>query len=198
MSDIDLGLAVAKQLEELRKAGGYPSEEALNRLATLIAGGFKARKDEMAILRISPDGKVISFFFPIKLSKVGLIPVSTVHSLAAKDIRERRGEFVNNFLVYKHPSVFEAIDLSPEEKAAPIQKIVSAPMVVEGKVTGVIEISRKGRPGERVGPDFTSKDVTELLAVGAVLGKYLATIPATPPTAAKPAQAGQGVQAPRK
>jgi hypothetical protein len=97
---------------------------------------------------------------------------------------------VNNFAAYKHPTVFESVDLSEQEKAAPIQKIVSAPMIADGKVVGVIQISRKAKPGDPVGPDFTPKDMSELMAVGVILGKYVATLPATAPTPAKtqPAQ----------
>lgn len=186
MADIDLSLTVARNVEEMRKAGGWPSEEALNRLAAQVAMGFKAKKDEVAILRVLPDGKMISFLFPIKLSKVGAIPLTTAHSLAAKNIRDKRGEIVNNFSVYKHPTVFESVDLSEQEKASPIQKIVSAPMIVEGKVVGVLQVSRKAKPGDPVGPDFTPKDMTELTAVGAILGKYLATLPAVAPAPARP------------
>ena len=186
MAEVDLSLTVVKNVEEMRKAGGWPSDEALNRLAAQIALGFKAKKEEVAILRVSTDGKIISFLFPIKLAKVGAIPLTTAHSLAAKNIREKRGEIVNNFSTYKHPTVFESVDLSEQERAAPIQKIVSAPMIVEGKIVGVIQVSRKAKPGDPVGDDFAPKDMTELTAVGAILGKYLATLPATPPAPPKP------------
>jgi len=120
----------------------------------------------------------LSFIFPIKLSYIGAIPITTTHSLAAKTIREKRGEFVNNFANYKHPTVFEAVDLSDDEKAVPIQKIMSSPMIVDGKVVGVIQISRKARPGEPVGPDFTHADLAQLASVGSVLGKYISELPA--------------------
>ena len=188
MADIDLSLAVAKLVDEIRKAGGPPTEEALNRLATQIAKGFNAHKDEVAILRLSPNVMILNFVFPIKLSKVGSIPLTLTQSLAAKTIRDKRGEIVNTFSGYKHPTVFESIDLSEQERAAPIQKIVSVPMVTEGNVEGVIQISRKAKPGEPIGPDFTPKDLAELTMVGSILAKYLATqppIPPTPPKAAK-------------
>src|SRR5579863_6941389 len=181
MADMDLSLTVARNVEEMRKAGGYPSDEALTRLAAQITPAFKAKKDEVAILRVSSDGRMLSFVFPVKLARVGAIPLTTSHSLAAKTIRDKRGELVNNFSVYKHPTVFEAVDLSAEEKAAPIQKIVSAPMIVDGKVVGAIQISRKGKPGDTVGPDFTSRDLAELSTVGSILGKYFVTLPDSPP-----------------
>lgn len=188
MGDIDLSLSVAKQVEEMRKTRGYPSDEALAQLAAQIAQPFKVKKDEVAVLRLSSDGRMLSFVFPLKLSRIGAIPLTTSHSLAAKTIKDKRGEVVNNFSVYKHPTVFEAVDLSAEDKAAPIQKIVSAPMIVEGKVVGVIQVSRKGKLGDTLGADFTPRDLAELTAVGTILGKYLATV--TPPAApaSKPAQ----------
>ena len=186
MADVDLSLTVAKHVEEMRKAGGQPSEEALNRLAAQISLAFAAKKDEVAILRVSLDAKMLRFIFPIKLTKIGTIPLTTAHSLAAKNIRDKRGEIVNNFSVYKHPTVFEAVDLSEQEKAAPIQKIMSTAMIADGAVVGVIQISRKGRGGDPIGPDFTQRDLAELTAVGAILGKYLASLPFAVPPAAKP------------
>ena len=178
MAEIDLVLVVAKLVDEMRKAGAPPSDKDLNRLAAQISNGFKAKKEEVAILRLSADAKMLSFLFPIKLSVIGAIPLTTTHSLAAKTIREKRGEIVNNFPNYKHPTVFEAVDLSDQEKAVPIQKIMSSPMVIEGKVVGVIQISRKARPGEPVGPDFTQADMAQLATVGSILGKYLSELPA--------------------
>ncbi len=181
MADMDLSLSVAKLVEEMKKAGNPPSEAALTQLAITIANAFKAKKEEVAILRVASDGRMLGFVFPIKLAKIGAIPLTTAHSLAAKNIRDKRGEIVNNFSVYRHPTVFEAVDLSAEEKAAPIQKIVSAPMIADGKVAGVIQISRKGRGTDPLGPDFTPHDLAELNAVGTILGRYLATLPAMVP-----------------
>ncbi len=181
MADADLSLTIAKLVDQLRKAGGAPTDAGLNELATSLAQPFKAKHDEVAILRLSPDGRTLSFLFPLKLSKIGSIPLTASHSLAAKTIRDKRGEIVNNFSVYKHPTVFEAIDLSAEEKAAPIQKILSAPMIVNGKVVGAIQISRKGKPGEAVGPDFTAQNLAELTTVGTILGQFVAELPPPPP-----------------
>jgi hypothetical protein len=179
MADMDLVLIVAKLVDEMRKAGGVPSDQDLNRLAAQISNGFKAKKEEVAILRLTPDARMLTFLFPIKLAVVGNIPLTTTHSLAAKSVRDKRGEIVNNFPTYKHPTVFEAVDLSDQEKAVPIQKIMSSPMIVEGKIVGVIQISRKARPGEPVGPDFTQADMAQLSTVGSILGKYLSELPAT-------------------
>lgn len=186
MADADITLSVAKLVEELSKAGGPLSGESLAVLAGQIASGFKVRKHEVAILRVSPSGQTLSFLFPTKLAKVGVIPLTTTVSLATKTIRERRGEIVNNFPAYKHPTVFEAVDLSEDEKATPIQKIMSAPMIVEDKVVGVIQVSRKSKPGDPVGPDFTPRDVADLVSLGTILGKFLAAFSPSPTSPAHP------------
>jgi GAF domain-containing protein len=186
MAEMDLVLAVGKLLDEMRMVGTPPSEQDLSHLAAQVSNGFKAKREEVAILRISADAKMLSFLFPIRLSVIGAIPLTTAHSLATTTIRNKRGEIVNNFPAYKHPTVFEAVDLSEEEKAVPIQKIMSSPMIVEGKVVGVIQISRKARPGEPVGPDFTPADLAQLGAVGSVLGKYLSELPAPSMVRTKP------------
>lgn len=189
MPDMELSLTVAKHVEEMRKAGGFPSGEALTKLADQIAAAFGAKKDEVAVLRLSPDGLMLSFLYPVKLQPIGQIPLTTVHSLATKSIRDKRGDIVNNFSVYRHPTVFEAVDLSTEDKAAPIQKIMCAPMLVGGKVAGVIQVSRKAVGGAHVGPDFTQRDLAELIAVGSIIGVYVSSLaypPPAPPKAAYP------------
>jgi hypothetical protein len=63
---------------------------------------------------------------------------------------------------------------------------MSSPMIVEGKVVGVIQISRKARPSEPVGPDFTQADLAQLATVGSILGKFLSELPAPPVVRPKP------------
>jgi hypothetical protein len=58
-------------------------------------------------------------------------------------------------------------------------------MIVDGKVVGVIQISRKARPGEPVGPDFTQADLAQLSTVGSILGKYISELPAPSTTRPK-------------
>jgi GAF domain-containing protein len=188
VAEFNLSLVVAKLVDDMRKAGTPPSGQDLNRLAAQISKGFNVKKEEVAILRLSSDGIMLSFLFPLKLSVIGAIPVTATRSLAAKTIRDKRGEIVNNFSTYQHPTVFEAVDLSAEEKAVPIQKIMSSPMIVGGKVVGVIQVSRKARPGDPVGPDFTPAELAELTTVGEILGKFLAQLPAPPsiPRRSKP------------
>ena len=52
-----------------------------------------------------------------------------------------------------------------------IQKIVSAPILCEGKVVGVMQISRKAGARRNAGPDFTAEDLGKVLAICRPLGK---------------------------
>ena len=173
MPGSSLSLDLARMLEEVRKAGGKLGAQRLEDIAARIGRTFRAKSDEVAALRVSPDGKHLRFVFPQKMVKIGQLPITTTNSLAVRTVRDKRGEIVNNFSTYKHPTVFEAVQLSGEETSAPIRKIMSAPMVVDNRVVGVIQVSRKGRPGEAVGVDFTPKDLKELIDAGMILGQFL-------------------------
>src|SRR5260370_2107308 len=157
MGQIDLALAVVRQVEEMRKDGGYPADGALDELGGKIAQGFKVRKQEVAILRVSSDGTALSFVYPLKLVQIGAIPLTTTNSLATKTIRDKKAEIVNNFSLYKHPTVFESVKLSEKDRAVPIQKIISSPMMVGGKVVGLLQLSPKPRSDESPSPHFTSR-----------------------------------------
>ena len=61
MAEMDLVLVVAKLVDEMRKAGPPPSDQDLNRLAAQISNGFKAKKEEVAILRLSTDAQDAEF-----------------------------------------------------------------------------------------------------------------------------------------
>jgi hypothetical protein len=54
-----------------------------------------------------------------------------------------------------------------------IQKIVSAPILCEGNVVGVIQISRKGNNSIEAGPDFTAEDLKKLLSLTRPLGQLV-------------------------
>ena len=186
MPEIGSALDIAKLVDEMRRAGSTPTEQDWNLLASQISNVFAARREEVAILRVSADATALNFVLPSKLSLIGAIPLTAAYSLATRTVREKHGEIVNNFPGYKHPTVFEAVDLSKEEKAFPIQKIMSSPMIVGGKVVGVIQISRKARPGEPVGPDFTHAELAQLATVGSILARLLSELPTTSTIHTKP------------
>ena len=61
-----LSLDLARMLEEVRKAGGKLSAQHLENIAARIGSAFRAKSDEVAALRVSPDGKTGQGCDPIR------------------------------------------------------------------------------------------------------------------------------------
>ena len=167
----ELTVGVARVIAEMVK--DKPLDAALgNQVAGALAKNFKVKPDEVPILRMAPSGKQLEFIVPEKLGKIGTIPMTSTNALAVRTARDRRAEFVNNFTAATHPTVFEAVKLG-KEGGDPIQKILSVPVLAEGKTVGVLQISRKGKTTQAAGPDFAAKDVEELTQVATALSKCL-------------------------
>ena len=147
-------------------------------LAERIAKSLTVKPDEVAILTISEKQKCLNFLVPDALRNVGSIPLSSNSALAARTARESRPDIVNNFTAVRHASVFEGVK-AESLSASAIQKIISAPILCEGKVIGVIQISRKGASTVDAGPDFTPDDLGKLLAICKPLGKLIRHIAST-------------------
>jgi transcriptional regulator with GAF, ATPase, and Fis domain len=162
-------------LDEAVKSGKGLSNEVLEKATLEISKAFQVKSDEVAIFHLIQNGNVLAFLYPLKLQKVGSIPMTNTVSLAVRTAREKRPEAINSFAQQKHPTVFEAVDLGVEHNRErnPIQKIMSAPLIADGKVMGVVQISRKGKNGPASGPDFTIKDLTALMATAGILAKAL-------------------------
>lgn len=167
---------IARVVEEMVKGKTAIDLELARQVAGALAKNFKVTAEEVALLRLSTDGRQLEFIVPEKLSKVGTIPMSSTNSLAVRTARERKSEFTNNFSSSKHPTVFESVKLT-KEGSEPIQKILSVPIVMGAKTAGVIQISRKGKTPGTAGPDFSSKDVGELTQVAAALAKCFPSSP---------------------
>jgi GAF domain len=97
------------------------------------------------------------------------IPTTSTHSLAARTVREKRAEVINHFAVIPHSSVFEAVPIAEGQPGEAIQKIMSAPVVHDKKVVGVIQISRKAGSMSEAGPDFTHQQLRELKMIADAL-----------------------------
>jgi hypothetical protein len=170
------GLSLVSELERLASAlGTDASESAKVSLATVaerIAKSLGVKPDEVAILNVSHRWRHLHFLVPEGLKNVGYIPLSSNSALAARTARESRPEIVNNFSGVRHASVFEGIKVS-QDAAQAIQKIISAPILADGRVVGVIQISRKGVAALHSGPDFTPEDLGKVLALCKPLGKLL-------------------------
>ena len=79
----------------------------LNQAVELISKAYSVEPHEVAILGLTVDERSLRFLAPDNLRDVGQIPLSSGSALAARTVRERRGEIVNHFYVVPHASVFE-------------------------------------------------------------------------------------------
>lgn len=141
----------------------YTPEEFCAQLAKV----FRVRKNEVALLKLQSG--LLKFVVPAELSTAGSIPVSSSTAVAAHTAVTKKVELFNAFAKVKHARVFETVKLNthsdvpdPSEQT-PIQKLMSAPVLSnDGKVLGVIQISRKGFDPASAGPDFGLDDLQSL------------------------------------
>src|SRR5215475_14912565 len=132
--------ALVSELERLASALSTqkPGEQeiSLPSLAERIAKILNVKAEEVAILAVSTKWRHLHFLVPQALKNVGFIPLSSPSALAARTARENRAEVDNHFHETRHASVFEGVK-TESLSAEAIQKIVSAPLVVNQKVAGV-------------------------------------------------------------
>ena len=148
-------------LSELANSSTPKAPEILAALATKLSQAFEVQADEVAILGIVGNGKHLQFVIPEKLRAVGTIPLNSANALASRTAREKRANVENSFANSRHASVFEGVPLGVGQSEM-IQKIMSAPILQDGKVAGVVQISRKGRNAQSAGSDFTAEDLRKL------------------------------------
>jgi hypothetical protein len=143
-----------------------------DRIVKAVSHEFSCKQDEVAILLLSSDGRHLRFVAPRRVAELGSIPVTKRDSIAVGVLSRRTGDVINNVPMVKHVAFFESIKL--RDKPAPIQKMVSAPLVVRGQLIGVAQISRKGETAREAGPDFTAADLRHAQEVFDAVAPYLA------------------------
>jgi hypothetical protein len=159
-------------VEQLEKQPKPFPPDSLSKVAEAIAGIFRVQTDEVAVMAVVPQAKLLRFILPAQLREVGTIPLTSTSALAARTARERRADIVNNFASSRHASVFEGVPLGRRQGDA-IQKMMSAPIVLENKLIGVVQISRKGSTTIESGPDFSQTDLKELQSLTPLLSRFL-------------------------
>jgi hypothetical protein len=143
-----------------------------DRIVKAVSHEFACKQDEVAILLLSTDGRHLRFVAPRRFADLGSIPVTKRDSIAVGVLARRTGDIINNVPMVKHVSFFESIKL--RDKPVPIQKMVSAPLLVRGQVIGVAQISRKGETAREAGPDFTPADLRHAQEILDTVAPYLA------------------------
>jgi hypothetical protein len=150
-----LGAMVAKKAEVEN-----PKELFLDmaeRIVKTVASMFGAKADEVAILFLTSDEKHLRFLAPRKFADLGSIPVTKRDSIAVNILGKKAGEAMNNVPMVKHVAFFESVKL--RDRAVPIQKMITVPILHQGKAVGVAQLSRKGETPSEAGPDFSAADV---------------------------------------
>jgi len=169
-------LNLVSEMERIANALGTEEGGAmlisLSTVSEKIARNLGVKNDEVAILAVSSRWRHLHFLVPEALKNVGFVPLSSNSALSARTARESRPEIENNFASMRHATVFESIKIS-DGSSGTIQKMISAPILLDGKVIGVIQVSRKGANPHTAGPDFTADDLGKILALCKPLGKFL-------------------------
>ena len=127
------------------------------RVVKYTSGEFGTKVDEVAILIVTGDGKHLRFVAPRKFTELGTIPMTKRDSIAVNILAKKAGEAMNNVPMVKHVSFFESIKL--RDRVTPIQKMITVPILHDGKAIGVAQVSRKGESAAEAGPDFSPADV---------------------------------------
>lgn len=171
-----MATSLVSELEKLANALGEDDASAaqisMPALAEKIAKELRVKVDEVAILAVSNRWRHLHFLVPAALKNVGFVPLTSNSALAARTARESRPEINNNFSAVRHATVFEGVKAATTSGES-IQKIISAPILNEGKVVGVMQVSRKAGSSEHAGPDFTADDLGKVLAICRPLGKLV-------------------------
>jgi hypothetical protein len=128
-----------------------------------VSGAFAAKTDEVALLFLTSDGKHLRFAAPRKFFDLGTIPITKRDSIAVTIFGRKTGEATNNVPMVKHVSFFESVKL--RDRAVPIQKMITVPILHGGKAIGVAQVSRKGESASDAGPDFSPADVQKAQAI---------------------------------
>lgn len=140
--------------------------------AKFLSLAFSVKHDEVAMFLLDEVCESLNFIWPPKLITSGSIPLSAGNPLAAQTVREDRGLINNTFTAIPHASIFELFRID-KDKPLPIQKIMSVPMAIEGKVKGVIQVSRKGENSTDAGKDFSPNDLLLLQSIAKTIAGYL-------------------------
>jgi hypothetical protein len=171
-----MSTSLVSELERLASAleadESSAAEVSMPALAEKIAKELRVKVEEVAILAVSNRWRHLHFLVPAALKNVGFVPLTSNSALAARTARESRAEINNNFSSVRHATVFEGVKAATTSGES-IQKIISAPVLNEGKVVGVIQISRKGESAATAGVDFTTEDLAKVQAICRPLGKLV-------------------------
>ena len=167
-------LDILQAMAESKGRAGHPHDLFLDmseRVVKYVATAFGARTDEVAILFLTSDNKHLRFVAPRKFSDLGTIPITKRDSIAVNIFGRKVGEAMNNVPMVKHVAFFESVKL--RDRAVPIQKMITVPILQGEDAIGVAQISRKGESPSEAGPDFTTGDVSKAQDIFQAVAPFL-------------------------
>src|SRR5437899_1901460 len=141
------------------------------RVVKAVAAAFTCKADEVAILVLTSDGKHLRFIAPRKFTDLGTIPITKRDSIAVNIFGRKVGEAMNNVPMVKHVAFFESVKL--RDRAVPIQKMITVPILLGDEAIGVAQVSRKGETPAEAGPDFTPGDVRKAQDIFQAVAPFL-------------------------
>jgi hypothetical protein len=158
------------------KKGEVPNQKDLyldiaERVVKATTAAFSCKADEVAILILTSDNRHLRFVAPRKFTDLGTIPITKRDSIAVNVLGRKAGEAMNNVPMVKHVSFFESVKI--RDRVAPIQKMVTVPILFKGTPIGVAQISRKGETPSEAGGDFTAADVRKAQEFFEAVAPYL-------------------------
>jgi hypothetical protein len=164
-----------KKMQDVQPLTSLNTEITPPAVCAWVAEQFGVKQTEVGLLKLG--GTLLHFLHPAALTTAGAIPIAS-SSVAALTARTQQAKIFNNFANVNHFSVFELVKLGDngtEEQV--IQKLMSAPVLAQdGKVVGVIQVSRKASRLSAAGPDFTEGDLGKLEEVGRAIGKLMSAL----------------------
>lgn len=138
-----------------------------------LAQILRVHYNEVALLRLEKNS--LRFLYPAELRAAGALPL-TGSAVAARTAVTRTSLLSNSFARVKYASLFESVKLGCVEEDSsqqmPIQKIMSVPLAsADGKIVGVVQISRKGIDASLAGADFTGDDLKQVEKTAEILAR---------------------------
>lgn len=177
-----MALKLADVVQEMKRlvvaSQAAPAGSAAQRIFEL-AGDFLLRafgpgpeKGTVAFLMVVPQDGLLTFVYPRYLARGNTLPVDR-ESFAGRVVLDQRPLVENNAPDEPHKDVFERI---PDEGGTvrPIQKMLAAPLVNDGRVVGVVEVSRTGSSPAAAGPDFSPRDGENLATCCRAFAPFIA------------------------
>ncbi len=150
-------------MNELREKMEFfkTSKEKAKVLAEYLSNTFEGvEKNDIAVL--FEKAGALSFVYPENLKSCA-VPIDE-KSTAGKTYKNQKTFIFNKFAEVSHISLFEKFVKDDNLNTLPIQKIISTPILKEGKIIGVVQVSRKGKSSKDC-INFTKEDGLKVLEI---------------------------------